>query len=257
MPALPVSTDFTDPNITEAQFKTAMTNLRNFLSGLLGTDGNISTALAALQTPFATGLSYKHASYAATTGDRGKVLGLPGGLTLTLPAAATAGSGFCLSVHAFGDGVIIDGNASEKIDGQTTITLRAGESCVLVCDGGEWWTVGRNTPPSSAYPISISQGGTAATSVSSARDNLSVVGRDHGQGNVGSLCFARSTSVISAGSTISGSNLKASGINFSSNYAAGSLSEGVTLSGTWRALGTLVNPGGSGFNGSTLFQRIS
>lgn len=41
MTALPPATDFTDASVTEAQFKTAMTNLRAFISELLGIDGTV------------------------------------------------------------------------------------------------------------------------------------------------------------------------------------------------------------------------
>lgn len=46
--ALPAATDFTGSSITEAQFKTAMTNLRAYLAGLLGTTGDAADALTAL-----------------------------------------------------------------------------------------------------------------------------------------------------------------------------------------------------------------
>lgn len=48
MPALPAATDFTGATVTEGQFKTAITSLRDFLSGLLGADGTASTALNTL-----------------------------------------------------------------------------------------------------------------------------------------------------------------------------------------------------------------
>ena len=255
MTALPPIADLTGASITEAQAKTWFSNLRGYLSGMFGDDGNITTAMDRLAAIFAAGVSAKSSAYTVAASDRGVLLNCTGTWTLSLLAAATAGVGFAVAVKNSGTGVItIDGNASETIDGELTTDIRKSESCFLVCNGSKWWTVGRNMP---AYPISVSQGGTAATTASSARDNLSVVSRDHGQGNVGSLCFARSTSPISAGSTISGSSLKASGIAYSRDCQSGAPSLGVTLSGTWRALGTLTHPGGSDFEGLTLFQRIS
>jgi hypothetical protein len=44
MAALPPSTDFTGAAVTEAGFKTAITGLRDYLSGLFGTDGVAGTA---------------------------------------------------------------------------------------------------------------------------------------------------------------------------------------------------------------------
>ena len=47
-PCFPPSSDFTGSTVTEGQFKTALTGLRDFLSGLLGADGLTATALATL-----------------------------------------------------------------------------------------------------------------------------------------------------------------------------------------------------------------
>ena len=46
--ALPATSDFTGSNVTEAQFKTAISDLRAYLATLLGTDGVALTAQAAL-----------------------------------------------------------------------------------------------------------------------------------------------------------------------------------------------------------------
>lgn len=143
MPTLPVATDFTGSGITEAQFKTAMTNLRGFLADLLGTAGTIPIALASLQVPFAQGLWWVSGAYSVTTADRGRVLGIGAAVTVTLPAAATAGSGFMVAVRAFANGAVVDGYGAELIDGAASITLNAGESAILVCNSSEWWTVGR------------------------------------------------------------------------------------------------------------------
>ena len=48
MTALPPKINFTDPTVTEGGFKTAINNLRDYLSGLLGSDGTVATGVAAL-----------------------------------------------------------------------------------------------------------------------------------------------------------------------------------------------------------------
>ena len=62
--------------------------------------------------------------------------------TITLIAAATAGDGFKLGVKktdSSSNTITIDGNASETIDGATTIVLRTQyDSIMLVCDGSNW-----------------------------------------------------------------------------------------------------------------------
>lgn len=83
----------------------------------------------------------KTAAYTATLGDNGKVIDCTSGtFTLTLPAAASAGSGYVLGVRNTGTGVItIDANAAETIDGALTIKLTAKyDSVLLVLDGTGW-----------------------------------------------------------------------------------------------------------------------
>lgn len=148
MATLPVSTDLTGSSITEAQAKTWFTQLRDFLSGLLGTAGTISTALAALQVPFGQGVDAKTGAYTVVAGDRGKTLNCSGTWSLALTAAATLGNGFMISVVNTGSGVItIDPNAGETIDGASTITLGAGLSAILVCTGSAWLSVTKSTTP--------------------------------------------------------------------------------------------------------------
>ena len=143
MATLPVSKDLTGSAITEAQAKTWFTQLRDFLSGILGTAGTVPNALATLQVPFAAGLRWVSGAYSVTTADRGKVLGIGAAVTVTLPAAATAGSGFMVAVRSFVNGAIVDGNGAQTTDG-AAITLNTGESAILVCTGGEWWIIGRS-----------------------------------------------------------------------------------------------------------------
>lgn len=65
--------------------------------------------------------------------------------TQTLTAAATLGDGWQCGYRNDGGGVItLDPNASETIDGATTITLRPGEACLIKCDGTNFKTIGRD-----------------------------------------------------------------------------------------------------------------
>lgn len=250
MPTLPASTDFTGSGITEAEFKTAMTNLRGFLADLLGTAGTTAAAQATLKALLGAGVDAKSGAYTVVTADRGKLINATGTWTLALPAAATAGAGFAFALRNSGAGVItVDPSATELIDGALTLDIAAGSSALVVCTGTAWLTVGLAAPIS--YPISVAQGGTGATNAAAARGNLAAVGRDHGHNNVGSLCFAanKSTSTINPGGTIAGSNL----------IAWGTICETApttVLSGTWRVLGYL-NRTVSGSRPATLVQRIS
>lgn len=148
MATLPVSTDLTGSSITEAQAKTWFTQLRDFLSGLLGTAGTISTALAALQVPFGQGVEAKTWAYTVVAADRGKTLNCSGTWSLSLTAAATLGNGFMVALVNSGSGVItIDPSGAELVDGASTITLGAGLSVILVCTGAAWVSAAKSTTP--------------------------------------------------------------------------------------------------------------
>jgi len=146
MTALPAATDFTGGSITQGQFKTAITDLRAFLDGLIGADGTIATALATIKAPFGGGVVSKTGAYAVVAGDRGKVISCTGTWSLSLTAAAKLGAGFVVSVVNDGTGVItISPNASETIDGATTLALGAGLSAIIVCTGTAWVVAAKET----------------------------------------------------------------------------------------------------------------
>lgn len=149
MTALPAATDFTDSAVTEADFKTAMTDLRAFLAGTTGTAGTQADALATLGALGADTLA-KTGAYTVTTSDRGKTINATSGTwSLALPAAATAGDGFSVILINSGAGVItIDPNGSEQVDGATTKTVAAGTGVLIFCNGTAWFTVG--SPAASA-----------------------------------------------------------------------------------------------------------
>ena len=160
MPALPAATTFTAPAVTEGGFKTAITEQREFLAGLLGTDGTQAAALTAIGAVL-NGVLTKTAAYTVAAADRGKLIDYTtAGFTLSLLAAATAGAGFVVAVRnsASTGNVTIDPNASEQIDGATTIALAAGESCVCVCTGTAWKTVGRSSAAPQLRTVIFSSG---------------------------------------------------------------------------------------------------
>lgn len=145
MPALPAASAFTGSAVTEAQFKSAITDQREFLASLLGTPGTQTSALVALGA-ILNGVIEKTEAYTVVAGDRGDLIDCTSGtFTLTLTAAATLGAGFAFAVRNSGTGVVtIDPNGTELIDGATTLALAGGESCFCVCTGTGWKTVGRS-----------------------------------------------------------------------------------------------------------------
>ena len=73
--------------------------------------------------------------------DVGKTFVATSTFTQTLTAAATLGDGWYCFYRNDGSGVItIDPNASETIDGGTTLTLNPGDSCRIACNGIGFFT---------------------------------------------------------------------------------------------------------------------
>lgn len=93
----------------------------------------------------AVALAQESLSGAATIGDYTDVVLASGTTyTLTLPAAATYGTGRIMRIKRAGatGTITIDGNASETIDGATTFALDiALMSVTIYCDGSNWHIV--------------------------------------------------------------------------------------------------------------------
>lgn len=138
--ALPAISTFTDSSVTEAGFKSSLTDMRAYLAGLLGTDGEVLTALRVLDG-FLTHQATKTANYTVVTDDLGRQIraNSASAITFTLPAAATAGQGFNVVFKNINSGTLtIDGDGAETIDGAASITLEQNESCVVQNFGSAW-----------------------------------------------------------------------------------------------------------------------
>lgn len=79
-----------------------------------------------------------------TTSDYGKTIVATGTWTQTFASASALGDGWYAAIRNAGAGVItLDPSGSEQIDGLTTITLGAGEACLIYSNGTALHTVGR------------------------------------------------------------------------------------------------------------------
>ena len=138
MTALPTAAELVGP-VTEGDFKTALTAMRDFQAGLLGTDGINATALASLGA-LAGAYTAKTAAYSVVVADRGKLIdATTGSWTLSLPTVASAGSGFSVMLRNSGTGIItIDPSGSELVNGVTTLAVAAGDGAVIACTGTAW-----------------------------------------------------------------------------------------------------------------------
>ncbi len=87
----------------------------------------------------------KTADYTAAATDHVILVDASGGaVRITLPAAsgATGREYQIKKTDASANNVIIDGNASETIDGSTTVSFNAQyQSYMIVCDGSTWWII--------------------------------------------------------------------------------------------------------------------
>ncbi len=95
-------------------------------------------------------ISNKTAAYTVVAGDLGTIINCSGGsFTVSLTAAATLGAGFNCWIWNTSttstNAITIDPDASETIDGRTTLVLQRGEGMQLVCDGTNWQTGDKKT----------------------------------------------------------------------------------------------------------------
>lgn len=102
----------------------------------------------------------KSADYTVVEADRDKLIRVDataGSKTITLLAAATAGDGFQIAikkVDSSGNTVVIDGNASETIDGSATLTLSTQyDVAILTCDGSNWHVINSAAAQSTSFTI--------------------------------------------------------------------------------------------------------
>lgn len=141
MTALPPTSDLVTTGISKGTFKGALTNMRAFLAGLLGTSGTQAAALAALGVPMNATVA-KSGAYTVVASDRGKVFNCSGTWELAIDAAATLGDGFVFGVYKGSTGTItVNPNLSEQIDGATTKALPKGLT-LIQCDGTRFFCVG-------------------------------------------------------------------------------------------------------------------
>lgn len=96
-------------------------------------------------------------NYTAGVSDRSKAFIWTGGAgTLSLTSAPTLGNDWFIQVRNGGTGdLTIDPNSSELINGAATLTLSPGDSCIVITDGVEFWTIGFGQ--SAIYAFSVLQ----------------------------------------------------------------------------------------------------
>lgn len=252
MTALPPSSDLVNTGITKGTFKAALSNLRAYLSGILGDSGTQATALTALGA-LLNGSVDKSAAYTVVAADRGKLVDCTGagGWTLAVDAVGSLGTGFAFAVSNRSSGnITIDPNLSEQIDGATTLVLEPGDSCAVLCNGTALVTVGRTSRPNGALrsvQVFTTVGANTYTKpVGLKRLRVTVVGGGGGSG------AASGTSSLPAASGAAGGG----GVAFDKLIEAGDLgaTETVTVgAGGAGGTGSYAAPGNGAAGGSSSF----
>jgi hypothetical protein len=268
MPALPPSSDFTGASVTEGAFKTAITNLRDYLSGLLGSDGTIATAQSTLGM-LGGSVVAKSAAYTVVAADRGKVFNCTSTFTLSLTAAGTLGSGFSFIVANIGTGLItIDPSGAETINGAATITVSPGEQVMVTGNGTAFrafsgFDLGNltaDTAPDTAADYAIVWDASLSTWKKVLIDNLG----GGGMKLLGTLNTTSGTSQTLSGLTLTGytslfivgANISFSGASQSVRFAANSSDNqistdiGTNASGTTSFFATVELLSGTGVTSS-------
>ena len=188
----------------------------------------------------------KTSAYTVVIGDLGKIINCTtSAFTVTLTAAATLGAGFYCSIWNSCDSnqqITIDPNASETIDGLSTLILYPGEGMQIICDGTNWITgtpkelkaFAEHTRPGDTRPQSAGTWAVAIGSGSNASGSQSIsIGRNSSATGDTSLAIGMDSVAASGGrSTAIGSNSNAQGsisisegaMALGGSYASGSSS---------------------------------
>lgn len=122
------NTDVAGVNIAEGCAPSGINNaIRAMMAQLkAGVDGKASYAA-------------KASGYTAVASDNGAYHRATAGITVSLTAAATLGSGWHLFIQANGGAVVIDPNGAETVNGAATVTISDGQSALLACSGSAFF----------------------------------------------------------------------------------------------------------------------
>lgn len=197
-----------------------------------GINNAIRTMMAQLRADIDNGVVYaaKATNYTALATDNNAVLRFTAASTLSLTAAATLATDWHITVIADGGDVTIDPNASETIDGATTLIVPNGSSERIICNGTAFFTERKLQP----FATIASASTTDLSTVGS--ENVTVTGTTTitGLGTAPAGTFRR---LLFSGSLLLTYNATSLILPGSKNITtlAGDVAEAISLgSGNWR-----------------------
>lgn len=98
-----------------------------------------SAVASAFAKTWGMAVSSQSASFSVGATERGTFFICTNTITVTLPAAADAGTGFPIMVFNNGTGIVtVDGDASETINGNTTVDIYPGDYALITSSGAAW-----------------------------------------------------------------------------------------------------------------------
>lgn len=104
------------------------------------TTGNVGFPGTVTAAAISTSVSTKTANYSLVSTD--SIILVNGAYTMTLPSAATAGSGTQYTIKRIGTGTTTINSSSGTIDGSASVQLTTQYSSVtVVSDGTSWWII--------------------------------------------------------------------------------------------------------------------
>ena len=128
-------------------------------SSLAGLGLEAAATLLNQTCPIAT----KAANYTLLANDRAQfIINTGGAVTFAFTAAATLGDDWFTFVRNAGTGTLtLNPDGAEEIDDAATKSLAIGESCMVVCDGDEFYTVGYGRSTTTTITAVVVSGGGA------------------------------------------------------------------------------------------------
>lgn len=130
----------------------------------------------------ASPVSTTGSTYTFGVGDRGNTLVLTSGtVTWAFAAAATLGNDWYTFVRNAGAGTLtLNPNGSEQINGATTLDLNTNDSCMVICTGTAFYTIGLGkSVTTTETQVSISVAGSSnvtLTAAQAANSNINLTG---------------------------------------------------------------------------------
>lgn len=104
-----------------------------------GGTGGVTAPVARVNLEVDRPVQTKTATYAQVATDINNMIRWTSAGSYTLLAAATAGDDFQVDIMADGAAVTIDPDGAELVNGAATVTVAAGTSGTLFCDGTAWY----------------------------------------------------------------------------------------------------------------------